>query len=331
MGRAVSTARGHHWISQTYLARFTVNGRKDSQLHVVDLTSRKAFSTTPLNVCKERDFNRIVSEEFPPDVIETGLSKFEALLGSALTEVLQAPELTSGSNWNTILNFVALVAVRNPAMRHYATKRATEQWLQTIEAATDTPEKYAAIVAKAQAAGDLRPDVNADFDKHREFLASRAFTLEFPHGYHVPAEFDAVDVLLHILGKRHWLILRAAGDSTGFVTTDRAVTLCRLDGRHPSPEYPVDYESADTLVTFPLSPRLFAIGSCRNTGKRLRVGDANRCVVARANFTIIRACHRQVFSPDGSFEVMSAPEAPVVVGEEILDLFGDWEENSVPA
>jgi hypothetical protein len=325
----VNTARGHHWISQTYLARFTADGRKDSQLHVLDLTSRKVFSTTPLNVCKERDFNRIESDDLPPDALETALSKFEGLLGSALTEVLHAPELTSWNNWNTILNFAALVAVRNPVARLYATKRATEQWIQTIEAATDTPEKYAAIVAKAQAAGDLAPDVNADFDKHRKFLASRAFNVEFPHGYYAPAEFDAMDELLRILGRRQWLILRAAEDSPGFVTTDRAVTLCRRDGRHPSPEYPVSYESADTLVMFPLSPRLFAIGSLRDTGKRLRVGDASRYIVARANFTIIRACHRQIFSPDGSFEVMPAHEGSIVVGNEILELFGDWEESGV--
>ncbi len=324
----MSTARGHHWISQTYLARFTVGGTKDSQLNVVDLTSRKSFATTPLNVCKERDFNRIESKEFPPDALETALSKFEALLAPALTVVLRAPESTSWNDWNTILNFVALVAVRNPVMREHATKRATEQLIQTIEAATDTPEKYAAVVAKAQATGDLGPDVNADFDKHREFLASRAFTVEFPHGYHIPAEFGAMDELLHMLGTRHWLILRAAGDSPGFVTTDRAVTLCRRDGRHPSPKYPVDYDSPDSLVAFPLSPRLFALGSIQDAGKRLRTVGANRHVVARANFTVIRACHRQVFSPDGSFEVMPTPKSPVFVGKGILDLFGDWDDEA---
>jgi hypothetical protein len=327
----VGIARGHHWISQTYLARFTVDGRKDSQLHVVDLALRKDFPTTPANICKERDFNRIESSELPPDALETALSKFEELLAPALTEVLQAPELTSWNNWNTILNFVALLAARNPVMRQHATKRATDQWIRRIEEATDTPAKYAAVIAKAQAAGDLPPDVNADFDKHQAFLASRNFTVDFPHGYYVPAEFDAMDEILRMLGTRHWLILRAAEDSPGFVTTDRAVTLCRRDGRHPSPEYPVGYDSPDTLVTFPLSPRLFALGSFRETGKRLRISDANRHIVARANFTIIRTCHRQVFSPDGSFEVRPAPESPVVVGKAILDLFGEWEGGDVTA
>src|SRR5258708_662132 len=73
----VSTARGHHWVSQTYLARFTADGHKDSKLYIVDLDQRKVFSTTPANVCKQRDFNRVESADLPPDALETGLSQFE--------------------------------------------------------------------------------------------------------------------------------------------------------------------------------------------------------------------------------------------------------------
>lgn len=89
------------------------------------------------------------------------MSKFESLLAPALREALQAPELISWNNWNTILNFVALVAARNPVMRQRATKRATDRWIRGIEEATDTPDKYAQAIAKAQAAGDLPGDVNA--------------------------------------------------------------------------------------------------------------------------------------------------------------------------
>jgi hypothetical protein len=80
----VSTARGHHWVSQTYLARFTADGRKNSRLFVVDLGQRKVFSTTPVNVCKQRDFNRVESDELAPDALEVGLSKFEGLLAHSL-------------------------------------------------------------------------------------------------------------------------------------------------------------------------------------------------------------------------------------------------------
>ena len=326
----MSTARGHHWISQTYLARFTPDGCKDSKLYVVDLDQRKVFSTTPANVCKQRDFNRVESDELAPDALEVALSQFEGLLAPALTEILRAPELTSWDNWNTVLNFMALLSVRNPAVRSHVQKKAEEHWIRTLEDATDTPEKYAALLAKAQTAGDVAKDAKPDFEKHRAFLSERRFTVEFPHGTFVPAEFDTVDDLLPTLGRRDWVIVQAAKESGGFVTTDRPVTLCRRDGKHPSSEHPVDYASQDTLAFFALSPKLLAIGFPGDKGRPPRVVAADRNLVARANFNMIRVCHKQIFAPDDSFEVRPGPKAPIFAGGKILDLFGEWEGPSPP-
>lgn len=319
----MSTARGHHWVSQTYLARFTADGKKDSKLYVVDLDQRKVFSTTPANVCKQRDFNRVESDELAPDALEVALSKFEDLLAPALTEILLAPELTSWDNWNTVLNFMALLSVRNPIVRSHVQKRAEEHWIKTIEDATDTPEKYAALVAKAQAAGDVAKDAKPDFEKHRAFLSKRQFTVEFPHGTFVPTEFDIVDDLIPTLGRRNWVIVQAAKDSGGFVTTDRPVTPCRRDGKLPSAEHPADYNSQDTLVLFALSPKLLAIGYPGDNERPPRLADADRNLVARANFDMIRVCQKQIFAPDDSFEVRRSPKAPVFAGGKILDLFGE--------
>jgi hypothetical protein len=321
----VSTARGHHWVSQTYLARFTHDGHKNSRLHVVDLRQRKAFSTSPANICKERDFNRIESDTLPLDALETALSKFEELAGRALTEVQRAPEAISWSNWNILLNFMALLAVRNPVIREHVHKRVADHWIRAIEDATDTPEKFAAVFAKAQTAGDIDKDVTPDFDKHREFLAGRRFTVEFPHGTHVPAEFDAVDNLLRQLGKRRWQVLRAPVDSGGFVTTDRPVTPARRDGVHPSHSSPVDFGSEDTLVLFPLSPDLLALGHSGDANTRILLRDIDRELVARANFTTVRVCRQWVLAPHANFAVKPAQSAPTFKGNDILDLFGEWE------
>lgn len=63
-----------------------------------------------INVCKERDFNRIESATLPPDALETALSQFEGLVGVALTEIQRAPESISWSNWNILLNRIARAA-----------------------------------------------------------------------------------------------------------------------------------------------------------------------------------------------------------------------------
>jgi hypothetical protein len=288
---------------------------------------RKAFETSPANICKERDFNRIESDSLPQDALESALSKFEDLVGGALTQIQQAPEAITWNNWNILLNFMALLAVRNPIVREHANKRAQEQWIRSIEDATDTPEKFAAIFAKAQAAGDIDKNLTPDFDKHRDFLSARRFTVGFPYGTHVPAEFDAVDDLLRQLGMRRWMVLRAPAHSGGFVTTDRPVTPARRDGLHPSNKTPVDFRSANTLILFPLSPTLLALGHLGGANPTVPLVDISRDLVARANFTTIRVCRQWVLAPRADFEVKPAENAPISLGNDILELFGDWEDS----
>jgi hypothetical protein len=45
---------------------------------------------------------------------------------------------------------------------------------------------------------------------------------------------------------------------------------------------------------------------------------------------MIRVCHKQVFAADGKFEVRPGSKAPIFVGEQILDLFGEWEDPDEP-
>ncbi|MCK4348666.1 MAG: DUF4238 domain-containing protein, partial [Thermoplasmatales archaeon] len=54
-----STARRHHYLPQAYLAAFTRTGSKDDQFFVLDVHSGRPFSTSPINVAVERDFNRV--------------------------------------------------------------------------------------------------------------------------------------------------------------------------------------------------------------------------------------------------------------------------------
>ncbi len=77
------------------------------------------------------------------------------------------------------------------------------------------------------------PHASADYEGIRDFIASRKFRLEIPHGYHVPAEFDGVDAVIDSSAKRHWRIVNADPDTGGFVTSDRPVPVSHDDGTPP--------------------------------------------------------------------------------------------------
>jgi hypothetical protein len=324
----MTIARGHHWISQTYLARFTADGRKESKLHVVDLAQRKVFDTAPANVCKERDFNTIESDTLPPDELEKGLSKIEGWVGQSLTNILGNPASIAWEDWNAVLNFMALLATRNPIVRAHVTKKASEDKFNKISDATDTPENFAAAIASAKAGGYTSQESQIDYEEFRAHLSPGMYAFEFPPGYFVPNEFEAMDFLLRQLGQRRWQVVEAPADSPGFVLTDRPLTPFRRDSKHPSIETPVDFGSDDTIAFFPLSPRFAGVGVPGIAQRSVPLAKARRDFVAIANFTMIRICTQRVFAPNALFEVLPAKGCPVVVGDEILQLFGDWEDGS---
>jgi hypothetical protein len=315
-----TTARIHHWVSQAYLARFTETGDEDSNLFAVDLLDRKTFTPSPRNVCAKRDFNTISSPDLAPDDLERSLAEFETLADRALDEVTKNARAFSPRAWLTVVNFMALLAVRNPLSRKFAEEIYTEHLLRDLDEATNTPEKFEATVAAARASGDLSSDLEVDYERHRNFLDGRRFKMTFDPGFHVVGEFKTVDSVLRHLVDRQWLLLEAPQESAGFVTTDRPVTLCFSDGSPPSDERPMGFAVKDTMVLFPLSPRFLAVGTFSGQDGVARV---SRDLVARVNFTMVRQCERRIFAPRDDFEVELPGKRGVVVGAGVLDVIGE--------
>lgn len=323
----MSTARHHHWVSQLYLARFTERGDQHSNLYAVDLVQRKTFTPSPRNVCGKRDFNKILSPDLPPDALETSLSEFETLVDQALTEVLKDGRTFSAEAWHIVLNFMALLAARNPVMRKQAERFYGERVLRDLEEATNTPEKFAEVIAAAKAAGHLDKDVVTDYDTHRAFLAGRRFKLSFDPGFMVVGEFNGVDKLLKTLVERNWLLLEAPTDSGGFVTTDRPVTLCHTDGTPPRRGVALGFGTQNSMVLFALSPTLCAVGTF---GGRDGITRVIRETVAKANCILIQHCDRLVFAPHDRFEVRTPNRSAYVVGSEIMEVLGERVEFEGP-
>ena len=114
---AKSVARKHHYVPQAYLAAFTSTGTKDGQFFVLDVESGRAFRTSPGNVAAQRDFNRVDIEGHSPDAVENALAPFEGNAICAIRRVVETQSFPSDSDWNLILNLLALLAVRNPRLR----------------------------------------------------------------------------------------------------------------------------------------------------------------------------------------------------------------------
>ncbi len=171
-------------------------------------------------------------------------------------------------------------------------------------------------MAQAKAAGHVNADAVHDFEAHKSFFDRREFTVEFQDGIFVPAEFDQLDEILKELGRMQCRILEAPADSAGFVTTDRPVTLFRRDGMHPAPEHPVNFGHPDSLVLFPLSPRLIALGDPASCNGKVPLLPIVRALVGRFNFTMVRVSPIGIKEPGmiGVMEPVSGEENGIPSG-----------------
>ena len=112
-------ARRHHYVPLCYLKAFSVERKKDKrQVQVFDKKERKTYRTATENVALERDFNTVEAEGLEPDVFEKAAAKFEDELAPALERIIAAQSLQQDADdYAILLNFVTLLALRNPRQR----------------------------------------------------------------------------------------------------------------------------------------------------------------------------------------------------------------------
>ncbi len=147
-------ARKHHYVPQCYLKGFARNRNKKSQLYVVDSKLKRAFVTSPLNVAAERDFNRIEIDGEDPNLIESSCAEFEAKLAPALVRMDDRGDFPDDDDRASILELVAILAVRNPGRRE-AMRQFKEETTRRL---------IGVFVPFVQNSGDQLPQIHAQQD-----------------------------------------------------------------------------------------------------------------------------------------------------------------------
>jgi hypothetical protein len=301
----------HHYIPRCYLKGFTRGKENRSQLFAVDLVERRAFWTSPRNVCAVRDFNRVELPGHPPDALEIALSKFDGELGAALKTIQHDRSFTDPEAKLILLNFASVVATRNPEMR----ARMEDFARRLMEIATDivvaTPERYESQMRRMRKDGAL-PEGAADipYEEMREFIQGRKYEIEFPPGYHVTTEFDAQDTVLRTMVARKWALLRAPVDAE-FITSD--LPACLWPNR-PT-RHPMGFGMSETTVLLPVTASLLALGTFDGPEGAF---DIPREHVASLNLAVAMKCDRLVLARSDKFET-SDEKGTLTVGAKLAD------------
>lgn len=308
------TARNHHFVSQCYLRGFTHGRQRQSQLKVIDRERRNHFSTPARNVGAERDFNRVEIEGLAPDALETAYSGFEGLLAPALERIERARNLENEEDRIILLNFIALLAVRNPRFR--GKMQAAQEHTMRIAASmmVHSKEHYEAQIKQAKASGHIDDGEIASYEEMKRFIDNGEYDIAIPRENHIGREIDLHQTVLECLIGREWIVI-ATQDAAGFVTTDHPVCLRWIDPPAKPSIYGPGFGVAGTEVLFPISKNLLAVG--RFAAKADNI-EADAPMTAHLNSMVASYASTQVYAADDNALFMTH-EGDVLRGIELLD------------
>jgi hypothetical protein len=318
-----SEARHHHYISQFYLKGFAERREKKQKpvftTHVTDFRLLKAFNCNVRDVGGERDFNRVDIPGHSPTAIEESLSAFESTCAAALKRVVISKKF-EGKDANLVLNFMALLAVRSPERRDILADFHDRVHRGLLASITSNEATWQATIAGMQADGIVvNPSIS--YEDARSFSQRGEFDVFVPREYHLRVEFDLVNSVLPLLGRRRWTLYTADGSSGEFITTDRPVTLMwtekpRANGIFSSPGFGLK----NTEVLFPLSRKAALIGRWdRGGGTEV----AQRDFVATFNTQMLHHSLDRAFSAIRKI-VYRDPIARVIEDDKLLENYKQW-------
>ncbi|HEX9470744.1 MAG TPA: DUF4238 domain-containing protein [Bradyrhizobium sp.] len=301
-----SKARRHHYVPQCYLKAFSVSHKKVPQICVFDRSNRTNFRTGIDNIASERDFNRFEVEGLDPNAFESDMSSFETSLGEALERIVQSKSLSDENDRAYLLNFICLLAIRNPRLRENM-RGAMEQTARiAMDLVLQSKESYQHHLKSVREAGSVLPEV--DYERMKAFFESGAYRIEADRVSQIQREMQVFEQILPLIFKRGWVLLRAPASSAGFITADHPVCLFWSDPKMRGGFHGPGLGLPGTELLFPISPRLALVGAFELSDGVRDIGPDH---VAGFNGGLIALAERQVYARDHNFTYAMQPgEAP---------------------
>ena len=181
----MSTARRHHFVPASYLARFTGGKARDSRLWAVDLTETRWVRTSPGKAARRRDYYTVDVPGEVGDLIEQRvLAPIEGAANDLIGNIVSARRLPSGRDFALLMHYVALLALRVPAWRETYTPamRQIAEWMMANT--LRSPEVWEAQVAAMRADGiEIGP---APYEEMKGFIEGKEYSIDIANEFHSP-------------------------------------------------------------------------------------------------------------------------------------------------
>lgn len=292
----LATYANHHYIPQFYLRGFSDGVGRKAKVFVFDSDSKKSFSTLVLNIGSKRHFNRVEAHGVAPNYLEDGMSEVEAAIAPHLQQTIEARAFPSNDHFNSIMNLMALLSVRNPRLRRNMEDFHMDIAERIMKASVTSRGIWETQTKKMRDSGvPVKDDVT--YEDVKRFHDEGNFEIVIDQTHLISLEMKMVEPVLEQLSRRNWCFA-SAPDGHSFITSDDPLVLTWNDEvKQPTP-YSPGHGLQNTIVTFVLSPELALVGLFGGIPER---ADYLPDQVSALNTVVARHSRNQIYAKDGNF------------------------------
>jgi hypothetical protein len=293
----MSEPKKHHYLSQFYLAGFTLSNENEGVLYCHNVSNKSFRPSKPINECYVKHFNKIESNENDPNVLEKELSKMEGSISLIFKNIHETKTLPKNGKFNELIYYVALLGVRNPAIRD-SFQEFKENVASNVFSLMLSDKKIWNCEMERINSETNNKFQNITYEEMKKFINEKILKLVEPNENKISREFKAVDKVYQLLQQRTWILLLNNNVSDYFVTSDRPVKLIPNDSN--SLRFGVGFGCRDTELYFPLSKSLLLRGSFKLPSIEMPV---QKDTVATLNTLQYFYTSRYIYSPTPDFRI----------------------------
>ncbi len=284
----MSVPKNHHYISKFYLRNFTESGDEKEMLFAYDKVKNNYFRSNPDDICYIKYFNKI---SFPGKeyIVETEQAKVESVLAISFKEIIETKNYPNDEQLVHILNFIALVSLRNPKTRAIFDKLYTDIADKFMSMTMSSEKIYKDQCLQA---GIKEEDI-LPYEEQKKFTEDKSrYTLEVNQEVHIKSEIEAIEELVNILYQRNWYLIISDETIGEFITSDYPVSIAPLN-KSDNLQH-LGFGMKNTEVCFPISKYLAFSGIFEN--KKQKKFIATKDIVNKINKATYDFANKQVFS-----------------------------------
>jgi hypothetical protein len=290
----------HHYTPVFYLRGFTADGSPDTKLFVHDVTTGKRFHQIPKNTGFQNQMYRVDADGIEdPNILERAFNEVEGPFGVVLAAIRANRVVPGETDFNVLLNFVALQFARVPAFKEMVNRTGDQISRLILKQAVVSKERFEQVRAGMLASG-VASMKSAKFEEIKEFIDRGEFTFEASQAEYAQQLIQGMNTALSALGQRSWKFFFCDDVGSSFICSDNPVYLQWTTDRHPKWMSP-GLLMPDTVVFVPLTKNILFYGTFEGDDEVL-VG--NRKLVGAVNKHLLERASRFVLSEAEDFDIL---------------------------